>query len=283
MAIDPVWLQQQFPDINISKALTPGGQKSVFAGVHKIDGNVVLKIFHPNAEVERALREVQAVSQINSPRVPRILEVGTKSSATGDVIWFREEFVEGESLRDKFNHTQLTASEILRLGLHILQALASAEQARIVHRDVKPENIIVSPTGSYWLLDFGIARHLDQSSLTATALAFGLGTPGYAPPEQFRNLKPDIDSRADIFALGVTLYEAVEGINPFIDGARDIGEMLRRTEAVPLPPITRQIDSQNELSQLILAMTRSQPNHRLNNASEALAWIQEICNREGIQ
>lgn len=283
MAIDPVWLHQQFPDINISNALTPGGQKSVFAGVHNTDGNVVLKIFHPNAEVERALREVQAVSQINSPRVPRILEVGTKSSTTGDVIWFREEFVEGESLRDKFNHTQLTPSEILRLGLHILQALSSAEQARIVHRDVKPENIIVSPNGSFWLLDFGIARHLDQSSLTATALAFGLGTPGYAPPEQFRNLKPDIDSRADIFALGITLYEAVEGTNPFIDGARDIGEMLRRTETMPLPPITKQIDSQNELSQLILAMTRIQANHRLNKATEALAWMQEICDREGIQ
>lgn len=283
MAIDPVWLQQQFPDINISNALTPGGQKSVFAGVHNTDGNVVLKIFHPNADVERALREAQAVSQINSPRVPRILEVGTRSSTTGDVIWFREEFVEGESLRDKFDRTQLTPSEILRLGLHILQALASAEQARIVHRDVKPENIIVSPNGSFWLLDFGIARHLDQSSLTATGLAFGLGTPGYAPPEQFRNLKPDIDSRADIFALGVTLYEAVEGTNPFIDGARDIGEMLRRSETLPLPPITKQIDSQNEFSQLILAMTRVQPNHRLSNATEALAWMQEICDREGIQ
>lgn len=283
MSIDPVWLQQQFPDIKISKALTPGGQKSVFAGIHATDGNVVLKIFHPGAEVERALREVQAVSQINSSRVPRILEVGTKTSNTGDMIWFREEFVEGETLRDKFNRTQLTNIETLRLGLHILEALSSAEQARIVHRDVKPENIIVSPAGSCWLLDFGIARHLDQLSLTATALSFGLGTAGYAPPEQFRNLKPEIDSRSDIFALGVTLYEAIEGVNPFLDGSRDVGEILRRTENMPLPLISKSVDSQNELGQLILAMTRIQPNHRLNNADEALVWMQEICSREGIQ
>lgn len=283
MVIDPIWLQQQFPDIQISKALTPGGQKSVFAGTHIDDGDVVLKIFHPSAEIERALREVQAVSQINSSRVPRILEVGTKSSTTGDIIWFREEFIEGETLRDKFNQNQLTEPEILRLGLHILQALSSAEQARIVHRDVKPENIIVSPTDSFWLLDFGIARHLDQLSLTATALSFGLGTAGYAPPEQFRNLKPDIDSRSDIFALGVTLYEAIEGFNPFHSGARDVGEILHRTETIPLPPINKHIDSQNEFGQLILAMTRIQPNHRLENATEALNWMEEICNREGIE
>lgn len=283
MTIDPIWLQQQFPDITISKALTPGGQKSVFAGTHVSDGDVVLKIFHPGAGVERALREVQAVSQINSSRVPRILEVGTKSSTMGDMIWFREEFVEGETLRDRFNQSRLNDADILRLGLHILQALDSAEQARIVHRDVKPENIIISSADSFWLLDFGIARHLDQQSLTATALAFGLGTAGYAPPEQFRNLKPDIDARSDIFALGVTLYEAIEGFNPFLSGARDVGEVLRRTETMPLPPISKIVDANNELSQLILAMTRIQPNHRLNNANEALIWIQEICAREGVQ
>jgi eukaryotic-like serine/threonine-protein kinase len=283
MAIDQAWLRQQFPDISISRPLDAGGQKSVFAGTHVRDGEVVLKIFHPGSDVERALREVQAVSQINSPRVPRILEVGTKSSPMGDVIWFREEFVAGESLRHVLGKTRLSDHDILRLGLHILEALASAEQARIVHRDVKPENIIVSPNNSsFWLLDFGIARHLDQTSLTATSLAYGLGTAGYAPPEQFRNLKPDIDARSDLFALGVTLYEAAEGVNPFHYQARDVGEILRRTETIPLPRISRQIDSRNELSQLIMAITRIQPNHRLDNAAEALTWMQEICAIENV-
>lgn len=282
MTIDLNWLKQQFPEIQIFRPLAPGGQKSVFAGTHKNDGDIVLKIFHPNTDIQRALREVEAVSSINSPRVPSILEVGTKSSPTGDVIWFREDYVAGESLRERFNRQPLTKASILRLAMHMLEALSSAEQSRIVHRDVKPENIISGLNDTFWLLDFGIARHLDQESLTATALAFGLGTAGYAPPEQFRNLKPEIDARADLFGLGVTLYEAVEGINPYIAGARDVGEVLNRVESIPLPSISKQIDSANEFSQLILAMTRIQPNHRLDNASEALEWVREICLSEGV-
>jgi serine/threonine-protein kinase len=283
MMIDPAWLRQQFPDISSLRPLNPGGQKSVYAGIHPTDGNIVLKIFHPNTDPQRALREVQAVQHIQSSRVPRVLELGLAQSSLGNVIWLREEMVSGITLRDRLVGQPLDPKSIMRLGLHVLEALAAAESVRIVHRDVKPENIIVATDGSCWLLDFGIARHLDQHSLTATGLAFGLGTAGYAPPEQFRNIKPEIDARSDLFALGVTLYECVEGVNPFLYRARDAAEVLRHVESRPLPPISRQIDRANQFSDLVVAMTRIQRNHRPATAADALQWMEEICSREGIR
>jgi serine/threonine-protein kinase len=283
MRIDPLWLRQQFPDLSSLTPLNPGGQKSVYAGRHPVDGEVVLKIFHPNTEPERALREVRAVQNIRSPRVPRVLDIGLAQSSLGNIIWLREEMVAGVSLRDRLAGGALSPQEVMMLGLHVLEALAAAEAVRIVHRDVKPENTIVATDGSYWLLDFGIARHLDQHSLTATGLAFGLGTAGYAPPEQFRNIKPEIDARSDLFALGVTIYECVEGVNPFRVRARDVAEVLRRIETKPLPPISKRIDSAGQFRDLVIAMTRIQRNHRPASAADALQWMQEICNREGIR
>lgn len=277
MNIDQAWLDAQFPELTSLTHIGHGGQKLVFAGQHEVEGEVVLKLFYPSAEPQRVVREIQAVQNIKSIRVPEILGVGRTPISLGEVIWVREEIIEGEDLRRTISHGPMSSEKILRLSLQILEVLTIAEKARIVHRDVKPDNIMASSDNNYYLLDFGLARHLDEESLTATALAFGFGTPGYAPPEQFRNLKSEIDSRSDLFALGVTLYECIEGVNPFRVGARDIGEVVRRVESQPLPPITRQIDSGNQMRDLLVAMTRVRRDHRPATASDALEWMEEIC------
>lgn len=283
MAINRAWLQQQFSELSSIQPLNDGGQKSVFTAIHPTYGKIVLKLFHPGTDVQRAIREVEAVSQIQSIRVPRILKIGSKTSPTGDVIWFWEQFIDGETLRQKLAGRTFDPPEVLRLGLHVLEALDIAEKARIVHRDIKPDNIMIGSDGSAWLLDFGLARHLDRDSLTATGPFSGvIGTPGYSPPEQFNNLKPDQDARTDLFALGVTLFECVEGVNPFRHNARDPFEMLRRIEQDALPKISRKMDGEGELADLILAMTRRQRNHRPATISEALSWMQEICKKQSI-
>lgn len=280
MTIDTVWLQQRFPEIIGPQMLGRGGQKLVFSGQHVADGDVVLKLFHLGTDQERVLREIKAAQEIPSRRIPRIFEAGTTGSEIGDIIWVREQRIHGPSLREVLTVHSLSERDILTLAAHMLEALSAAEQVRIVHRDVKPDNIIAGDDGNYWLVDFGFARHLDMASLTATALPFGVGTPGYAPPEQFRNVKSEIDARADLFGLGVTMYECSEGINPFRVGARDVGEILRRVDTMILPSIQRQIDAKGQFKELVLAMTRTQVDHRPPSAAEALCWIQEICSAE---
>jgi eukaryotic-like serine/threonine-protein kinase len=282
-AIDMAWLQASFPDLSDFRPLGQGGQKLVLAARHNTDGEVVLKIVYPRTDPESVRREILAVQQIRSPRVPRILDQGVADTSVGPCVWIREERVSGSTVRDMLSMGPLAAENILRLGLHMLEALESAERAQIVHRDVKPDNIMCDHEGKFWLLDFGIARHLDLSSLTATALPFGKMTVGYAPPEQCRNFKTDIDSRADLFALGVTLHECATGQNAFFDPPpRDHLELLKRVEQRILPPIALPITESNSFRDLLATMTQKNRIHRPRTVREAQAWLQEVCTSEGI-
>jgi eukaryotic-like serine/threonine-protein kinase len=275
------WVEQNFPDIGSVAALGHGGQKQVFSGVHTTDGDVVLKIIHPAVPMPSIDREVMAVEQVQSPRVPRILEVGTVATPFGNCIWIREQRVMGVSLRARLGASTLSPDELLRLTLQILEALAAAEGTNIVHRDVKPDNTMLDANGEFWLLDFGIARHLAMTPLTATAAPFGKFTVGYAPVEQFRNIQSSIDSRADLFALGVTVHECATGVQPFWDGARDQLEVLAKVEKQPLPPLVVACKQSDSFRDLIDAMTKKRRDQRVGSVSEALIWMREIVAAEG--
>ena len=214
-------------------------------------------------------------------RMPRIFEHGKLSGNTGTIVWFREQRVPGEDLSTRLRSGTLSYEELLRLALHVSDTLVAAEAVSIVHRDVKPANIIVDSHGAFWLIDFGFARHLDLDSLTPTLAPGGCGTIGYAPAEQCRNEKNDIDARSDIFALGVTLFEAAVGRNPHTEGARDAHEVLKRVSTQQLP----RLESPLPRAFADLVATLAQPNivHRCQSAREANEWIKELCDEEGVQ
>jgi serine/threonine protein kinase len=282
MSIDLAWLGQKFPDLSPIAPLGTGGQKTVFSAQHPTDGDVVLKIIHPQHDPETANREMLAVKAVQSPRVPRILDNGTITTTLGNSIWIREQRVSGTPLSERLQSGPIDPTRLLKLGLHMLEALVSAEQVHIVHRDVKPDNIMCDTNDNFWLLDFGVARHLRLQSLTATSSPFGKFTPGYAPPEQFRNIKHDIDARADLFALGVTLYQSATGKNPFQEGARDFIEVLRRVEKMNPPPLALTFGSANEFRDLVSTMMQKRLDHRLKTANDALNWMRDICIKENI-
>lgn len=280
---DPQWLKITFPDLSDFRPLGKGGQKLVYVARQAGQGELVLKLIHPRTDLETVRREILAVQQIQSPRVPRILDYGTASSNLGDFVWLKEQLIAGQTVRQLLASGPLVPTTVLRLGLHVLEALEKTEYAQIVHRDVKPDNIMQDSTGVFWLLDYGIARHLDLSSLTATALPFGKMTLGYAPPEQCRNMKTEIDSRADLFALGVTMHETATGKNGFFDPApRDHLELLRRVERWILPPVLLPINAQSSFQDLLSALTQKNRLHRPRTVREALIWMQEICTKEGV-
>ncbi len=279
---DPAWLRQQFPDLANVVPLSSGGQKFVFSATHNRDGDVVLKLLHPNNDVETIRREILAVSQMGAVFVPRILDTGVVPSQTGNWFWFREQRINGRTIREHLAAGPLTPTQVLRLGRDVLGSLQAAENARIVHRDVKPENVILDGSGQHWLIDFGIARHLNLQSNTATVAAFGKFTLGYAPPEQTRNIKADIDTRCDLFALGVTLFECATAKQPFRDGARDHLEILSRVETLPLPRLSLKLADATGFADLLASMTQKRRDHRPHTIAEALDWMKEICDSEGI-
>lgn len=281
-AIDLAWLKQQFPDLTNLTPLNSGGQKQVFAADHATDGAVVLKVIHPHQHIEATRREALAAGQLSTHRVPQILDAAFLATPLGQCVWFRERRVQGDSVRDLIQRGPFSKVPLLKLGLQTLEILVAAEKLRIVHRDVKPDNLICDANGDYWLIDFGLARHLDLTSLTATAAVFGKYTPGYAPPEQFRNRKLEIDARCDLFGLGVTLYEAATGANPYTDGARDPLEVFRRVQGPPLPALRLSFPSAQDFGDLVSALTQPRRDHRPATAREAYDWMKTICDAEGI-
>ncbi len=280
--IDIGWLASQFLDLHNLVPIGQGGQKIVLSAEHASDGDVVLKLIHPGQDIERTNRELIAIAEVNSPRVPRVYDRGQLTTNIGACVWFREQRISGETVRARLQGGPLEPSEVLTLGLHVLEALADAESASIVHRDVKPDNVMRDTAGTYWLLDFGLARHLTMTSLTATASPFGQMTIGYAPPEQCRNAKAEIDGRADLFAIGVTLYECATGQNPFWYGARDPREVLARVESQPLSHLSLPIAAAQSFGDLVSAMTQKRRDHRPATVREALDWMRDVCRAEGL-
>jgi len=279
--LDSAGVQAAFPELTNVVQIPGGAQKAVFSAMHQTDGEVVIKVFQPGTDAETVSREILAVQNINSARIPRIFETGTVPTPAGDCAWVREQRISGESLHSRLQRAgPLSKDEVLKLAHQLAATLRDAEAAKIVHRDIKPENIMVDSTGDFWLVDFGIARHLTMRSLTADARIFGKFTPGYAPPEQARNVKGQIDSRADMFAFALTLIEAATGVHPFWDGAKDAMEALTRSETQPIPRQLLPVKSAESLADLLDTMTKKRRDQRCRNMQEVLDWIEDIVTEE---
>lgn len=226
---DSLILASAFPFVKIERKLGEGGQKVVYVAKNEQLGTVAFKVIKSNQQLERIIREVSAASLFSYPRFPNIYDYGNRKVGEMEVVYIIEEFIEGMSLRERLDQGMMPEHEALRIGIALIEALCEISEKRLVHRDVKPENILLGNNNRVVLLDFGIARHLELSSLTHDVALFGPLTPGYAAPEQIKNEKRSISPRTDLFAWGVLMYEMLSGKHPFIDGCNTSGEALTRT------------------------------------------------------
>jgi serine/threonine-protein kinase len=267
---------RDFKDLETSLSgltqIARGGQKVVYSATHSKFGNVVIKLFF-KADA-RSQREIDISAKSDFDCVPEIYETGHITYVGSDTLYVIEQRVDGEELRKRIERgerfTLQEAVNFLEQGLTFIKQL---EEKNIVHRDIKPENIIVSMDGKVYFLDFGIARILGVPSLTKTEALIGPHTPGYAAPEQFNNLKNDIDSRSDLFSIGVVTYECVSGKNPFSEGATSHLDILQRTETIT--PVTFQIpgDTQQQFMGLLSSLMGKFPSRRPKDAMQALNWL----------
>lgn len=276
--IDVASVKEAFPELEELAALPVprSGQKEVLLGKRRANGEqIVLKLIKPSATGgERTVREIEAVARLKSEFVPRVFEYGKRRIGADERVFLVEQFVAGGNYRELLRSTpKPPLKRVLQLGTVLLQACVDFERTQIVHRDIKPENIMVGDDQKVWVIDFGLVRLLDMESLTATEQHFGPCTPGYGAPEQVRNLKSQIDVRADLYSIGLVLYESLNGSNPHLVGKADVLEVIRSMESRDLPSLTG-VDS--ELDAFVCALAARFPSRRPQSASEAVDWFTPI-------
>ena len=176
---------------------------------------MALKVLHPELQVsvtaDRFLREIKLVSRIDHPLVARVLDSGEADW----LVYYVMPFIDGPTLRIHLDSARrLSVDDTIRLGRDLLGALAAAHRIGIVHRDVKPENVVLSDKGAV-LLDFGIARAIEAAGTTQlTRSGITVGTSHYMSPEQVQAVS-DIDHRTDLYSVGCLMFESLAGHAPF--------------------------------------------------------------------
>jgi serine/threonine protein kinase len=218
----------------VDREIGSGNESRVFLAADQAGEKVALKILHPSllesVSAERFLREIKLVSQLNHPRIARLLDSGEREW----LVYLAMAFIDGPTLSEVLQHDgRLSIADTLRLACDLLDALDYAHQLGIVHRDVKPGNVVISPDRGAVLLDFGIARAISTSiSNEITRTGVTVGTSAYMSPEQI-NGEQQIDGRSDLYSLGCVLFECLAGRAPFVWRKEIVVLQLHLTEPVP--------------------------------------------------
>lgn len=194
------------------RALPAGGQAAVFRVAHHLYGECVVKVYTAEGE-PRVAAEVDFLRDVHHDGIMSILEHGFVQVAGGTRPFTIMPFVDGGSLQERIDSNDyLIEDEARTLVRGVADAVTVLWNARKVHRDIKPQNILLPPGGSPVLIDFGIVRHLDMSTMTVPGGA--PGTRGYKSPEQSAGVR-NLTYKSDIFSLGITVYYGVSGVHPF--------------------------------------------------------------------
>ena len=268
-------LKSRFSSI---ERIKKGGQKVVYKATSH-DGEIVALKIISNATDPRVLQEISLVKTLSMPCVPQIIESGlvTDEAVRDDALYIIEQYVDGLSLRDWINAKN---SANLKFAYTLLEALLSAEieleNNQILHRDINPNNIILGEDGIIYLIDFGLAKIIGGSSLTQTAAAHGPFTPGYAPHEQFANIKLSQDVRTDLFQIGITVYECCVGSNPFVKPNETVFQIMSRTMTMMPPLLDLPGDTKGQFAQFVNMLMAKNQSQRPDTATDAMRYLKAI-------
>ncbi len=274
----------------IRSQIGAGGMGEVYlAEDTRLHRKVALKILPAELasnqdRMRRFVQEAESAAALNHPNIAHIYEIGEDDG----VHFIAMEFIDGVTLHEKINGKQTDLRKLLRYLQHVAEGLAKAHAAGIVHRDLKPDNIMVTRDGHAKILDFGLAKLIEQapisvgdSSEVATAVmqhsspGTVLGTVGYMSPEQAQGKTKDIDQRSDIFSFGCILFEAVTGKKPFKgDSTIKSLHMVVYESAPPIADLNPSAPA--ELQRIVRRCLAKDPDERYQSIKEVAIELKEL-------
>jgi serine/threonine protein kinase/tetratricopeptide (TPR) repeat protein len=291
--IDEPMIGKMVSHYRVVKKLGQGGMGEVFLAMDTVlERAVALKFITFGADLEaearrRFLREAKAAASLDHPFICDVHEVGEADGKAFIVM----EYVDGETLAARLKRGSLPIDEAVRIVLEVAEALERAHSKGIVHRDLKPGNIMLTSQGHPKVMDFGLAKHIQQEagasavttgSMTLTRPGAIIGTPAYMSPEQARG--ESVDTRSDIFSLGVILYESLTGTHPFLKNSAI--ETLSSVLTTPVPPVRMSgIKGPSRLDQIQARALAKDRNDRYQGTGDLIADLrkfeEEIRKRQG--
>ncbi|KAF0244323.1 MAG: hypothetical protein FD180_2580 [Planctomycetota bacterium] len=268
----------------ILRELGRGGMGVVYRALHpELRREVALKVMLAGGdassdEVERFRREAAVVAKMGRhPSLVQIHDIGRD----GDRLYFTMDFIEGRSLRQKLaDEGPLSGREAARIAADLGSALAFSHAAGVVHRDVKPANVLLDREGHPFLGDFGLARDL-SSSVALTQSGAPIGTPAYMSPEQAEGRTSRITPLSDVYSLGATLYEMLAGRPPF-EGDSQMEIIRHVLEVDPVPPRALRPDVHRDLEIICLKAMHKVPARRYESAASLEADLRRFLNNDPI-
>ncbi|MGH7618508.1 MAG: serine/threonine-protein kinase, partial [Gemmatimonadaceae bacterium] len=264
------------PAYELDRELGRGGMAIVFAARDtRLKRRVAVKLLPPELAFRgdirtRFLREAETAAQLNHPNIVPIFSVDERDG----LVYFVMALVQGGSLGDRLrDRGALPIDDARRLLRELADALGYAHRNGVIHRDIKPDNILIdADTGRAMITDFGIARAAtggDSARLTATGAA--IGTPTYMSPEQ-ATADRDIDGRSDLYSLGAMAYQMLTGDPPFI-GASTPAVMVKHVTEQPVPPRNRRADIPPDLEAIVLKLLEKDPANRFATGEDLVAAL----------
>ncbi len=244
-----------------------------------LDRTVALKVLPPAIAkdknfIERFQREARASAILNHPNIVQGIDVGHDQ----DLWYFAMEFVDGPTLNEVLKkELKLPQDRVLKIGRDMALALVCAEKKNIVHRDIKPDNILITSRGETKLADLGLAKKTsadeDDASLTQSGKA--IGTPHYMPPEQIRGELDKLDIRSDIYSLGATLFHLLTGQTPFMGKT---GAEIMAKHLTEKPPFAHRVSKgvSEPLSRLVARMMEKEKENRVQSAEELVGAFEAL-------
>ena len=263
----------------VDELIGHGGMAKVYRGQDMTLGReVAIKILDPDLARDTAFRtrfrlEAQAASRMSHPSIVRVYDAGDSSTggaASDDPPYIVMELVKGTLLKDIISGGPVPVADAVRYVDGILEALDYSHRAGVIHRDIKPGNVMVTDSGQVKVMDFGIARAVSDSSSTVAETTQIIGTAAYFSPEQAKG--EPVDARADLYSTGVVLYELLTGRQPF-RGDSPVAVAYQHVSETPVPPTEVNEESPGALDPIVLRALAKDPYQRFPDAANFRAAL----------